>query len=72
MLFIAYCTMNHGNLKTLFTRKCVLRQGVQSASRNTSLPLSISGPRGEASQGVLRLGGALIPLAQRRVGLKRG
>lgn len=54
------------------TRESVLRQGVQPASDDSCLPFSICRPGGEASQCVLRLGGALVPLDQRRVRLQRG
>lgn len=56
----------------LLTRESVLRQGVQPASDDSCLPFSICGPSREASQCVLRLGRALVPLDQRRVRLQRG
>lgn len=54
------------------TRESVLRQQVQPPSGNASLSFSIGTHCGEASQCVLRLGGALVPLGQRRVRLQRG
>lgn len=55
-----------------FTRKRVLGQRVQPAYGTGHLPLSVRGPSREASQCVLRLGGALVPLGQLRVRLQRG
>lgn len=66
-----YCNWNAHRLssRALLTRKSVLRQWVQTAGRHPRLVFSVCW---EASQSVLRLGGGLIPPAQRWVRLQRG
>lgn len=59
---------------TQLTWESVFRQRVQPTGGNPCFPVSVRSHRGEASQCVLRLGGALVPvpLGQRRVRLQRG